>query len=83
MAVNGAVSKLGKVRKTAIDARTMRHAGDVLSQRIRTRIEEGFAWVKKLGGLAKAKLPGSPSVTYTVFAFNLIQIPRLLPAQTN
>ena len=40
IAVNGAVSKLRKSRKTAIDARTLRHAGYAVSQRIRKRIEE-------------------------------------------
>lgn len=87
IAVNGAVSRLGKVRKTAIDARTLRHAGYIVSQRIRKRIEEVFGWVKKPGGLAKARVRGKPKVeavfTFTVIAYNLIRIPKLLQAQTN
>ena len=85
IAVNGTVSKLGKVRRTAIDARTLRHAGYAVSQRIRKRIEEVFGWVKKPGGLAKAKVRGTPKVeaafTFTVTAYNLIRIPKLLQVQ--
>lgn len=87
IAVNGAVSKLGKARKTAMDGRTLRHAGYEISQRIRKRIEEVFGWVKKPGGLAKAKVRGSPKVeavfTFAVIAYNLIRIPKLIAqAQT-
>jgi transposase len=86
IAINGAVSKLGKARKTAIDARPLRHAGYAVSQRIRKRIEEVFGWVKKPGGLAKAKVRGTPKVeaafTFTVIAYNLIRIPKLLQVQT-
>ncbi len=50
IAVNGAVSKRGKVRKTAIDRRTTRHPGYAVSQRIRKRVEEVFGWVKSQAG---------------------------------
>jgi transposase len=82
IAVNGAVSKLGKTRRTAMDGRTLRHAGYGISQRIRKRIEEVFGWIKKPGGFAKAKVRGRPKVeavfTLTVIAYNLIRIPKLL-----
>jgi transposase len=82
IAVNGTVSKLGKTRKTAMDGRTRRHAGYDVSQRIRKRIEEVFGWIKKPGGLTKAKVRGRPKVeavfTFTVIAYNLIRIPKLL-----
>lgn len=82
IAVNGAVSKTGKVRKTAIDGRTLRHAGYEISQRIRKRIEEVFGWIKKPGGLAKAKVRSRSKVdavfTFTVIAYNLIRLPKLL-----
>ncbi len=82
IAVNGALSKLGKVRKTAMDGRTLRHAGYEISQRTRKRIEEIFGWVKKPGGLAKAKVRGRPKVeavfTFTVIAYNLIRLPKLM-----
>jgi hypothetical protein len=38
VAINGAVSKLGKVRKTAIDGRVTRHPGYAISIRRRKRI---------------------------------------------
>ena len=46
IAVNGTVSKTGKVRKTAIDKRTTRHPGYAVSLRCRKRIEEVFGWIK-------------------------------------
>ena len=60
IAVQGVVSKAGEVRKTAIDARTPRHAGYAVSHRVRKRIEEVFGWIKMPGGLAKAKPRGRP-----------------------
>jgi transposase len=87
IAVQGTVSKLGKVRKTGIDGRTLRHIGYAISQRCRKRIEEIFGWVKKPGGLAKAKVRGRPKVeavfTFTVIAYNLVRLPKLIaPAGT-
>jgi hypothetical protein len=37
-------------RRSAIDARTTRHPAHQLSQRLRKRIEEPFAWMKTVGG---------------------------------
>jgi hypothetical protein len=86
IAVNGAVSKTGKIRKTAIDGRTLRHAGYQISQRIRKRIEEVFGWIKKPGGLAKARVRAKPKVdaafTFTVIAYNLIRLPKLMSETT-
>ena len=42
IAINGSVSKTGKVRKTAIDKRATHHPGYGVSQRCRKRIEEVF-----------------------------------------
>ena len=65
-----------------MDKRTSRHARFTISQRCRKRIEEIFGWVKKPGGLAKTMLRGRPKAeaafTFTVFAYNLIRIPKLL-----
>ena len=86
IAVNGAVSKTGKIRRTAMDGRTLRHAGYQISQRIRKRIEEVFGWIKKPGGLAKAKVRGKLKVdavfTFTVIAYNLIRLPKLMRQAT-
>ena len=57
--VNGAVSKHGIVRTTAIDARTTRHPGYAVSQRCRKRIEEVFAWTKTIAGLRKTRHRGA------------------------
>lgn len=82
IAINGAVSKHGVVRKTAVDGRTTRHAGYGVSQILRKRIEEVFGWIKTQAGLAKVKLRGCAKLdalfTFTVAAYNLIRIPRLL-----
>jgi transposase len=82
IAINGAVSKLGTVRKTAVDGRTTRHAGYRVSQICRKRIEEVFGWIKAQAGLAKIKVRGRRKAeavfTFTVAAYNLIRIPKML-----
>ena len=82
IAVDGRVSKLGTPRKTRIDRRTTRHPGYAASQRLRTRIEEGFGWIKTTGGLAKTRHRGLKRVgwmfTLSVAANNLVRLPRLL-----
>lgn len=84
IAKNDAVTKTGKRRRSAIDARTTRHPGYEVSQRVRKRIEEAFGWAKTVGGLAKTKLRGTKRVafkfTFTMAAYNLIRMPRLLEA---
>jgi hypothetical protein len=47
-----------KVRHAAIDARTTRHATYAASQKKRKLVEEAFAWVKTIAGLAKVKVRG-------------------------
>lgn len=82
IAINGTVSKTGKVRKTAVDGRTTRHDGYGISQRKRKRIEESFGWAKTIGGAAKLKLRGLAKAkgffTLQMIAYNLIRIPKLL-----
>lgn len=82
IAINGAVSKTGKVRKTAIDGRTTRHTGYAISLRCRKRIEEAFGWIKAQAGLRKVKLRGRPKVealfTFAAAAYNLVRLPKLL-----
>ena len=58
IAVNGAVSKLGRVRRTALDGRTLRHASYDASQRRCKTIEEVFGWAKVTAGLARVKVRG-------------------------
>jgi transposase len=85
IAVNGSVSKHGVVRKTAVDGRTIRHAGYAISQILRKRIEEAFGWIKAQAGFDQVKVRGLAKAdvvfTFAVAAYNLIRIPKLL-AQT-
>ena len=73
-----------KDKHSAIDGRTMRHEGYGVSQRIRKRIEEAFGWAKTIGGMAKTKHRGLDRVgwqfTFTMAAYNLIRLPKLLGA---
>jgi transposase len=84
IAINGHLSKTGKRRKTAIDKRTLRHAGYAVSQVCRKRIEEVFGWIKSSAGLAKVKLRGRARVdaafTMALAAYDLIRLPKLLGA---
>ena len=71
-----------KVRHSAIDARTTRHAGYALSQKRRKKIEAPFGWAKTIGGMAQTDLRGIERVracfTMTMAACNLARLPRLL-----
>jgi transposase len=73
-----------KSRRSAIDARTTRHAGYAMSQRKRKLVEEPFGWGKTVGPIAKTMLRGLNRVgaqfTLTMAAYNLARLPRLLPA---
>lgn len=71
-------------RRSAIDRRTTRHPGYTVSQRIRKRIEEGFGWMKSVGGMRKTKYRGLRKVgwafTFSAAAYNIIRIPKLIAA---
>ena len=62
LAVNGSLSKRGRVRKTAIDEPTTSHSGHAISQRCRKRIEEVFGWIKVHAGIATVKVRGKAKV---------------------
>ncbi len=82
VAVDGRVSKLGVQRNSAVDQRTMRHAGYAASQRVRKRIEEVFGWIKSSAGLRQTKHRGHERVGWrfdlAVTAYNLVRLPKLL-----
>ncbi len=73
-----------KAAGSAIDGRTTRHAGYVLSQRIRKRIEEAFGWGKTVGPIAQTMLRGIERVgaqfTFTLAGYDLARLPKLLAA---
>jgi transposase len=68
--------------RTAIDQRTTRHQGFVLSQRKRKLVEEAFGWQKCVGLLRKLHHRGREKVSW-IFAFssaayNLVRLRTLL-----
>jgi transposase len=67
---------------SAIDGRTVRHAGYWVSQRIRKRVEEIFGWMKTVGVYRKTRFRGLERVqwgfTLTMAAYNLVRMSNLL-----
>jgi len=70
-----------KHKGSAIDGRTTRHPGYATSQKIRKRIEEGFGWLKTVGGLRKTKLIGRAKLSAQLLlgfsVYNLIRLGSL------
>jgi hypothetical protein len=71
-----------KDRFSAIDGRTTRHASYAVSLRRRKLIEEGYGWMKDIGGLRKLRHRGQARVsavfTFTCAAYNLVRLRTLL-----
>jgi transposase len=71
-------------RRSAIDARTTRHPGYAVSQQKRKLVEQGFGWMKTIGGLRKLRHRGGALVTwvftFTAAAYNIVRLRRLLAA---
>ncbi len=69
-------------RRSAVDERTVRHAGYAVSQRKRKRVEQSFGWMKMIGMLKKVKLRGIEKVgwlfTFTGAAYNLCRLRNLM-----
>ena len=67
---------------SAIDDRTVRHAGYAISQTIRKRIEEHFGWGKTVGQLRQTVYRGIRRVDHhfklTMTASNLIRMARIM-----
>ena len=65
-------------RRSAVPARIARTKGYAMSQKVRKRIEQGFGWIKTIGGLRKLPVVGLPAVrgwvTWTFAAYNLIRL---------
>ena len=58
MTVTPHVAQNSSGRSSAIDARTTRHGGYAVSQRVRKRIEEAFGWIKTVARQEKTKFRG-------------------------
>jgi hypothetical protein len=70
-----------KDRHSAVDGRVRHHATYRQSLKVRKRIEEAFAWIKTVGGLAKTKLIGRSKLAGQALlcfaAYNLVRIGSL------
>ena len=68
-------------RRSAIDARTTRHVGHIVSQRIRKRIEEPFGWIKTIAGGRKLRYIGRERnrawFLFSGAVYNIIRITEL------
>jgi hypothetical protein len=68
-------------RSSAIDGRTTRHPGYVISQQQRKGVEQSFGWMKMIGLLRKVKLRGREKIgglfTFAGAAYNLVRLRRL------
>jgi transposase len=73
-------------RRSAIDDRTTRHAGYLVSQRKRKLVEEIFGWMKTIGGFRRTRFKGRPrtqlAATLVAAAYNMLRVCRLLAAPT-
>lgn len=82
VAINGAVSKNGVARKTAVPPKVAASLGYAISQRLRKRIEESFGWSKSVGGLTQVKVRGLEKVravfVLAMAAYNIVRLPKLL-----
>ncbi len=71
-----------KDKGSAIDARTRRHAGYVVSQRKRKRVEEPFGWMKLIAQLRQVKQRGRAQVgalfQMGMLGWNLIRMRNLI-----
>lgn len=71
-------------RGSAVDGRTTRHPGYAISQQKRKLVEQGFGWMKTIGGLRKLRHRGGRLVTwiftFTAAAYNIVRMRRLLAA---
>jgi transposase len=73
-----------KAKHSAVDARTTRHPGYRVSQRIRKRVEEIFGWAKSFGGLKRTRFHGIRRTQQAAYfvgaAYNLLRIANLTMA---
>lgn len=67
--------------RSAIDGRTTRHEGHLVSQRIRKRVEEPFGWVKTIGGGRQLRYRGQDRnrawFMMNIAVYNVIRITAL------
>jgi IS5 family transposase len=70
-----------KVKGSAIDGRTTRHAGYAVSRKKRKRVEEIFGWMKTVAWLRKARYKGVEKIdwlfTLSAAAYNMVRMRNL------
>lgn len=75
------IAQNNTARRSAIDARTTRHAGYRVSQILRKVVEHPFAWLKAVAGLWQVKHRGRAkvdwNVTFAMAAYNLVRMRNL------
>jgi transposase len=78
------LARIDNRRTPGLDARTTRHAGYLVSQRKRKRIEEIFGWIKTVGGLRKTRFIGIAKTQLAAYlvgaAYNLMRMARMSTA---
>jgi IS5 family transposase len=76
----------GRNGGSAIDARTTRHPGYAISQRVRKRVEEIFGWLKTVANFRKTRFKGLARTEFASYlvgaAYNLLRMAKLLTAAT-
>jgi hypothetical protein len=85
VAQNDSLTKTGKRRSSAIDARTTRHIGYQISQTCRKMAECIFGWGKQHGTMRKTKHRGIAAVSadfmLNLIAYNLVAFPSSSPPE--
>jgi transposase len=81
LAVTPHVAQNTSNRSSAIDGRTTRHPGYLVSQQKRKLIEEVFGWLKTVGLMRKLRHRGTPRVdwmfTFATAVYNIVRIRNL------
>jgi transposase len=71
-------------RRSAIDDRTTRHAGYLVSMRKRKLVEEIFGWMKTVGNFRRTRFKGlrrtQLAATIVAAAYNMLRVCRLVAA---
>ncbi len=84
MKVTPHVAQNDSGRRSAVDARTTRHEGYVVSQQKRKRVEEVFGWMKTVGLQRKTRFKGPDRTgwmfTLAAAAYNLVRMRNLQAA---
>ena len=81
MTVTPHVAQNTSDRSSAINTRTTRHGGYIVSQRVRKHIEEAFGWIKTVARQEKTKsavAAASGGLHLCSAAYDLVRLPKLI-----